>query len=115
MSDTGKLPDPDTAWVEEKKVRLYLLNLDHPEGKPKAEYFTRHGFRLEAWEVMRDSLVRQSVENPVVKTQEHPYGRRYTVECDCPTPDGKNPCIRSVWETAPEDKRPRLITAHAFK
>ena len=115
MSDTEKLPDPDTAWVEETKVRCYLLDLDHPEGRPKAEYFMRCGFTLEAWETMRDALVQQGVSNPVVKTTENEYGKRYVVECSCPTPDGSNPCIRSVWEVASTDKRPRLITAHAFK
>ena len=115
MSDTEKLPDSDTAWVEEKKVRQYLLDLDHPAGRPKAEYFLRRGFTLDAWETMRDALVQQGVSNPVVKTTDHPYGKRYVVECSCPTPDGSNPCIRSVWEVVSTDKRPRLITAYAFK
>ena len=115
MSDAEKLPNPDTAWVEEQKVRRYLLDLDNPKGRAKAEYFMRRGFTLGAWEIMRDALVQQGVSNPVVKTTDTQYGKRYVVECSCPTPDGSNPCIRSVWEVVPTDKRPRLITAHAFK
>jgi hypothetical protein len=114
MSETQRLPDPDGAWVEEKKIREYLLDLNHPEGKPKAEYFMRRGFTLETWETMRNALVQQGVSNPVVETKDNKYGKRYTVECTCITPDLTNPCIRSVWEMSQEGTRPRLITAHVF-
>ena len=115
MIEEKKLPNSETAWVEKKKVLKYLLDINNPKGKPKAEYFMRHGFTLAAWEVMRDALVAQGASNPVVRITDNPFGKRYVVECSCPTPDGANPCIRSVWEVAPTDSRPRLITAHAFK
>ena len=114
MSETERLPDSDGAWVEEKKVRDYQLTVDHPDGGPKAAYFMRRGFAPGAWQVMRDALVKQGVSNPVVKTTKNRFGKRYIVECICATPDGSNPCIRSVWEVASDDARPRLITAHVF-
>jgi hypothetical protein len=115
MSEIDNLPDPHAAFVEERKIRLYLLNVDHPKGGPKAVYFLARGFTLAAWEIMRDALIQQGVSNPVVRMVDHPFGKRYTVECSCLTPDGSNPCIRSVWEVSPDDERPRLITAHPFK
>ena len=114
MREADRLPDAAGAWVEEKKIRKYLLDLDHPDGRPKAEYFIRRGFTLDAWELMREALVQQGVTNPVVKMTDNKYGRRYTVECSCVTPDLTNPCIRSVWEVDQQGKRPRLITAHVF-
>ena len=110
----GTLPNADTAWVEETKVREYLLNVNHPVGGPKAKFFRNRGFTTEQWEVMRNALVTQGTINPLMKTVETEFGTRYTVECICPTPDSLNPCIRSVWEVKEDDSRPRLITAHPF-
>ena len=113
MSD-GKLPNAGAAWVEETKIRQYLLNVNHPVGGAKAKFFRNRGFSLENWGVMRDALVTQGTVNPLMKTVETQFGTRYTIECNIPTPDSLNPCIRSVWEVKPEDARPRLITAHPF-
>ena len=38
-------------------------------------------------------------------------GIKYEVECSLATPDGRNPCIRTVWISQAEQP-PRLITAH---
>ena len=114
MSQTDGLPGAGTAWVEERKILKYLLDLTHPQGAAKARFFLGRGFAVETWTVMRDALIAQGTTNVVVRTIENEFGKRYTVECICPTPDATNPCIRSVWEVKPEDPRPRLITAHPF-
>jgi hypothetical protein len=114
MNEIQRLPDRGSTCVEEKKIRKYLLDLTHPEGKPKAEYFIRRAFKTEAWETLRDALIQQGITNQVVETKDHKYGKRYVVECSCITPDLTNPCIRSVWEVNQDGNRPRLITAHVF-
>ena len=108
----GKLPNADVAWVEETKIREYLLDVNHPVGAAKATFFRNRGFTPEQWQVMRDALRTQGTVNPLTKTVETEFGARYVVECICPTPDSLNPCIRSVWEIKADDPRPRLITAH---
>ena len=115
MGEVEKLPDRDSAWVEEKKLRKYLLNLDHPEGGPKARFFLNRGFTLTGWQELGKAIVAQGVANSVVEVKDAKFGRRFIVECSCPTPDGSNPCIRSVWEVSPNDTRPRLITAHPLR
>lgn len=103
---------PPAAWVEEKKIKEYLLNESHPQGGPKARFFLARGFAADAWQAFRDALVVQANTNPVVRVVETEFGTRYTVDCSCPTPDQQNPCIRSVWEVAESNPTPRLITAH---
>lgn len=107
-----KLPHAGSARVEEKKIRDYLLNLNHPDGKSKAQFFQARGFSATDWECMRDALVAQGQNNLVVKETPTDWGIRYQVDCHCPTPDGVNPCIRSVWECSCENDFPRLLTAH---
>lgn len=107
-----RLPNGELAWVEENKIRLYLLNLEHGQGGAKAKFFLNRGFTVEQWGAMHKALVTHANTNPVAKTVETEFGVRHTVDCNCPTPDALNPCIRTVWEVSKEDVRPRLITAH---
>ncbi len=109
------LPHVDSARVEEKKIREYLLNLAHLQGQSKAKFFQGKGFAEESWQVFRNALVEQARRNPVAAQSADEYGQRFVVDCHCPTPDGSNPCIRTVWEIVPETHCSRLITAHPKK
>lgn len=109
---TNSLPNAAHARVEEKKIVEYLLNLTHPDGGSKAKFFLARGFSAALWEGMRDALIAQGRNNQVTKITQTEWGTRYQVDCHCPTPDGANPCIRSVWEISTETLFPRLLTAH---
>jgi hypothetical protein len=41
------LPDRDRAHVDRSKITEYLLSLSHPDGRTKAAFFMRFGFRVE--------------------------------------------------------------------
>ncbi len=107
----AQLPNAGLALVEERKVLDYLLNLAHLQGASKARFFLARGFSLAAWEGFAQALCEQGRNNRVTKTIRTPWGARYQVDCHCPTPDGLNPCIRTVWEIG-ENAIPRLLTAH---
>ncbi len=107
-----KLPHGASAQVDEKKILYYLLNLSHPDGQSKARFFLARGFRLDAWDVFRAALISQGQNNTVTKVVENAWGTRYQVDCHCPTPDGANPCIRSVWQLEAGEAAPRLLTAY---
>lgn len=107
-----RLPDCECALVEQKKVVEYLLNLAHPDGQSKAKFFLGRGFSVSQWQSMRDALAVQGSRNLVTKVTSHPWGSRYQVDCNCPTPDQMNPCIRTIWEVATVGACPRLLTAH---
>ena len=97
-----RLPNSELAWVEEQKIRFYLFNLEHEQGAVKAKFFLKRGFTAEQWEAMSKALVTQATTNPLAKTVKTEFGARHTVDCNCPTPDALNPCIRTVWEVGEE-------------
>ena len=105
-----QLPFAARALVEERKIVEYLLNLDHPVGASKAKFFLACGFSLAEWVTLRRSLITHARTNAPTRRIGTPYGMRFTVECHCPTPNGRNPCIRTVWEIG-ADQQPRLLTA----
>ena len=112
---SARLPNCACAEVEEKKIVDYLLKLAHPQGGSKAKFFLARGFAVAEWQTLRVALQVQGRDNLVTKVTRHPWGARYQVDCNCPTPDGSNPCIRSVWELPDPTACPRLITAHPLQ
>lgn len=112
---TTKLPGVSCAFVEPRKITEYLLNPAHPQGASKARFFLARGFSLAAWATFGDALTTQGANNLVTKVTQTTYGVRYQVDCHCPTPDGTNPCIRTVWEIPLDARCPRLLTAHPLK
>jgi filamentous hemagglutinin len=81
------------------KVVEYLLNEDHPVGSAKAAFFRRFGFSREQWQVMATALNDHPERNPVKMTTTNEYGTKHLVRCRIVTPDGRNPCIDTVWMT----------------
>ncbi len=109
---TDKLPNASRAYVEEKRITTYLLDLAHNDGKSKAKFFRNRGFAPDQWQVMEQALISQGQDNGVTRVIHNEWGTRYQVDCHCPTPDATNPCIRTVWQIALGESCPRLLTAH---
>lgn len=108
------LPNTDRAEVDRAKITDYLLNLLHPDGRSKAVFFMRFGFRVEDWETLAAALKEVGMSNPVSSMIESPYGTRYTVDGSLRSPDGRSPRVRTVWIVESENL-PRLITAYPIK
>lgn len=111
------LPNADLAIVEEIKVTGYLLSPDHPDGRSKADFFTRFGFRRENWEILAEALRRHGRAYPVAQTATSFWGTRYSVDGLLDCPDGRRPRLRTVWivenlENDVGESIPRLITAY---
>ena len=111
MSQPKHLPQPEALIVDEQKVTGYLLNLDHKQGGPKAKYFRNRGFTVQDWSAMAEALRHHGATQPVTESSTTMHGKKFTVECQIKTPDGKNPCILTAW-IQEGDKPPRLVTAH---
>ena len=106
------LPDSDRAYVDRNKISGYLLSASHPDGRSKAEFFRRFGFKYEEWQVLAEALRAVGVSNPVVSVVASPHGVRYTLDGAMQAPDGRAPRVRTVWIAEPAGAGPRLITAH---
>ncbi len=105
------LPNAATANVAEPKVRDYLLDFRHPQNGGKAAFFEAFGFDAEQWNVMRDALIGHAMINHIAQTLRSGHGTKHLVRCSIATPDGRNPCITTVW-IIEGNRPPRLVTAY---
>jgi len=116
MSGVGppnvQLPNVYNAYVDDRKVRDYLLNPGHPQNNGKANFFQSFGFSQQHWLILRDALHFHPVTNPVAKISPNQYGTRYTVRCSLLSPDGRNPCITTIWVINALTTAPELVTAY---
>lgn len=108
----NRLPNAYLAVVDESKVNAYLLSESHPAGRAKAAFFRRHGFRVAAWEALRDALIVHGRTADVVSTIETPFGTKYILEGTLAAPDGRSPRLRTVWFVTTGETSPRLVTAY---
>ena len=111
MSESDLLPRRDELHVEQKKVVDYLLNPDSREGQSKARFFTRRGFKRDAWTILADALRAYGASRPIGRTEKTPFGQKFVLICEIITPDERNPCIETVWIVAGANA-PRLVTAY---
>lgn len=91
-----KLPNAGRAVVDESKVATYLLSTAHPDGRSKATFFARFGFRVQRWEAFARALRDHANNGEVSVVARSDYGTRYSVDGIIETPDGRNPRIRTV-------------------
>jgi filamentous hemagglutinin len=94
------------------KISDYLLNVDHAVGGAKAAFFNGFGFSRDAIDVMTAALVGHPDRNSVEATTSNLWGTTHVVRCSVASPDGRNPCIRSVWIVPPGETSARLVTAY---
>jgi hypothetical protein len=100
------------AVVPKSKITEYLLSRSHPDGRSKAEYLARFGFRLESWTILQEALLQHADSSEVVQEAGSEYGTRYVLEGPLRTPDGRNPVHRTVWIVETGSTVPQLITAY---
>jgi hypothetical protein len=98
----------------DKKIVGYLLSDSHPTGRYKYRYFARFGFQAATWTVLRDAFMEHAVANDVTIEEETDFGIKFIVDGSLPSPDGRNPAIRSIWIRRHEETEVRLVTTYPF-
>ena len=110
-----KLPNFDNVIIPPRKLTDYLLSFTHPEGCHKAIFFHCFGFKIELVEHFEEAL-RQHVRDHDVSNVEHSqYGIRYAVDGELLSPNGRNPCVRTVWFISWGEDRPKFVTAYPIR
>jgi filamentous hemagglutinin len=105
-----RVPDAIRAVVAPAKVRDYLLSREQPDNGGKSEFFALFGFSRERWSELQLALVAHPSDNDVVRVVPAGDGMRYRVRCNLVSPDGRDPCITTIWAVE-TGQPPRLITA----
>jgi hypothetical protein len=79
----------------------------------KSKFFTGFGFTMRNWQVLAAALRHHGTQYDVISMRPTPNGMNYELRCNLQTPDGRNPCIRTVWE-AIGSAPPKFVTAYAY-
>ena len=108
----SQLPGVSAATVDDRKITQYLLNHNHPDGAGKAKFFALFGFSQANWVDLKKALLTHPQTNSVTKQIPNQFGEKYEVSCSLMTPDGRNPCVVSVWIIEPPDPNPKFVTAY---
>ena len=104
------LPHADEAQIDIRKLRDYLLNPDHPEGKHKARLFSAAlGMTAQDAEALRDLLLAAVQTNDTQLGRKDNYGQRYTVDFVIEW-RGNQALLRSGWIVEHNSTTPRLTT-----
>ena len=98
--------------IAEDKITRYLLEETHPKGGTKARFFGRFGFGWHAPHLLLEALRRHPDMNAVVSVTKTAFGTKSVVQCSMMSPDGRNPCIRSVWLRDIGSDVQRFVTAY---
>ena len=107
-----KLPNPELAIIDDRKLAGYSLNLEHDEGKHKARVFkaalNMDGLHLEE---LRDALLTAVKTYDAVPDKINAFGQRYVIDFLL-THEDKTAMIHSVWIVRINENFPRLITCY---
>jgi hypothetical protein len=106
----AKLPNIDAAIVEDAKLTEYLLNPAHPRGAAKARFLARFGFDAAHPELARAAFLEHARQHDISVSQQTRFGTIFEVDGPLPSPDGRNPDVRTVWMLEDGAMAPRLIT-----
>ena len=106
-----RLPGAVRASIHPLKLTDYLLDEDHPVGGPKARFLIARGFRKDAPAALERALLRHPLQHDAVLRASDAFGNKYEVRCSMATPDGSDPCMRTLWRIGAEGT-PYLVTAY---
>ena len=109
----SQLPDAANAMLPDTKITRYLLNPNHSlEAAGKAKFFNSVGFAHANWADLKQALLDHALANQVRSQKPNGFGENYVVSCSLRTPDGRNPCVDTVWFIDANDPTPRFVTAY---
>ena len=106
------LPNAENAYVPPAKILAYLLLIDNPRGRDKAEFFLKFGFVPDQWQQLAAALRVHGSRHKVVNVRDTLHGTTFAVDGILETPDGRNPDVRTVWIIQRNSTRPALVTAY---
>ena len=106
----AKLPNPENALVETRKLRDYCLSPEHPRGRHKARVFASAlGLTVEDSQELRRALLAAALSEKALVAEEDQYGQRYMLDFEMSTEMG-SAVVRSVWMVRSGEDFPRFTS-----
>ncbi|HEY2633851.1 MAG TPA: hypothetical protein VGI51_03975 [Steroidobacteraceae bacterium] len=110
-----RLPQIEQAFVDERKIKDYLLAAGHPAGKGKARFFIGLGFQQNHASALQKALLGHAANNDIKSVMETQFGSKYVIEGPLAAPDGQFAQIRAIWFSEGGAGAPRFVTAYPLK
>ena len=107
-----KLPNANSAIIDERKLREYLLSSSHPIGRFKASFLAGIGFNGENWELLRRGLLDLADREDASAVESTAFGRKFLIRGILAGPGGASAEVVTIWIIPPQDDRPRLVTVY---
>lgn len=107
-----RLPNADRAIIDPRKVRDYLLSLEHPVGRFKAFFFTRLGFASGRWQDLRDQLQSIALQGEAEVSERTDYGQKYIVRGTILGTAGREAKVLTAWIVLHGEEVSRFVTAY---
>lgn len=102
------VPNAGNASIDPCKLTYLLVT-----NPGKANFFRLFGFDPSRSQGLAASLRWHIRHQHFYRDVPTRHGMKYEVRCSVPTPDGRNPCIMSIWIVDAGQTAPRFVTAYA--
>ena len=106
------MPHADKLLVPLQKLYEYLLDVEHPVGGTKAEWFISQGYHSGNAESLADALIELAQRSETWIRRTTRFGVKYVVRGSVITPVGREVWLTTVWFIDNGSVIPRLITAY---
>jgi hypothetical protein len=113
-----KLPNPNDAIIEMRKLLTYCLDPEHSEGQHKARVFrSALGLTQDNADELVAALLEAVQTQDAVPIKRNPYGQKYVIDFmmtrgESSAPRVRQALIHSVWIVRDTETFPRLITCY---
>ncbi len=107
-----KLPNCESAYIPSAKLLEYLLSPTHTVGKAKAKFFRYYGFDETNIRLLEQGLLTIARTSEVQEKMISPYGMKYILEGELPTPNLVVVRLQTIWIIEREWNNPRFVTAY---
>ncbi|MBI4312806.1 MAG: hypothetical protein HY681_13650 [Chloroflexi bacterium] len=109
------IPGADHAFIPPEKLWEYLLNLEHPVGGPKAQWFVSMGYDPDDPRRLEADLLAMIRRAEGYSAEMTAYGVKYVAEGSLTVPIGRRVNILTVWILDSGATAPRFVTAYPIE
>jgi hypothetical protein len=112
-SESASLPNAESAYVPEEKLRGYILNPDHADGTHKCRVFRSvFGIGPDDWELLQRILV-EGIQGQPIKDVRHRHDCSvYGVQITLGDLNGHDREIHTSWKVPRGGGAPVFVTAY---
>lgn len=104
------LPNAIRARIDPRKLRDYVLNLNHDSGKYKAAFFAQMGYQRDDWQRLERDIRTQHLTQAIEPGKSSPHGHKYVITAPLQGPIGAARQVTTVWLLRADHDFVELVT-----